>query len=77
MVAHTFNPSTQEAEADRSLWVRDQPGLQIELVPGQPELHKEILSLLSSLPTKQTNKQTNKHRWVGEREFSRMKLKLK
>ena len=34
VVAHAFNPSTQEAEAGGSLWVRDQPGLQ-ELVQGQ------------------------------------------
>ena len=30
VVAHTFNPSIQEAEAGRSLWVRSQPGLQSE-----------------------------------------------
>jgi hypothetical protein len=29
-MAHTFNPSTQEAEAGRSLWVQGQPGLQSE-----------------------------------------------
>ena len=34
MVPHTFNPSTQEAEAGGSLWVWGQPGLQ-ELVLGQ------------------------------------------
>ena len=34
VVAHAFNPSTREAEAGGSLWVRGQPGLQ-ELVPGQ------------------------------------------
>jgi hypothetical protein len=27
MVAHTFNPSTQEAEADRVQWAQSQPGL--------------------------------------------------
>jgi len=27
MVAHTFNPSTGEAEASGSLWVQGQPGL--------------------------------------------------
>jgi hypothetical protein len=30
MVAHTFNPSTQEAEAGRYPGVLSQPGLQIE-----------------------------------------------
>ena len=34
IVVHTFNPSTQEAEAGGSLWVRGQPGLQ-KLIPGQ------------------------------------------
>lgn len=28
LVAQAFNPSTWEAEAGRSLWVQDQPGLQ-------------------------------------------------
>ena len=39
--AHAFNLGTREAEAGRSLGVRDQPGLQ-ELVPGQP--HSETRS---------------------------------
>lgn len=26
LVAHTFNPNTVEAEADKSLWVWGQPG---------------------------------------------------
>ena len=30
MMAHTFNPSTLEAEAGGSLWVQGQPGLHSE-----------------------------------------------
>ena len=45
MVAHTFNPSTQKAEAGGSLWIQGQPGLQSEIQEGQPELlHKETVS---------------------------------
>jgi hypothetical protein len=40
MVGHTFNPSTQEAEAGRSLW----GAWSTEWVPGQPGLHRETLS---------------------------------
>ena len=59
MVAHTFNPSTWEAETGRSLWVRSQPGLQ-ELIPGQAP--KLLRNPVSKIPKKQTknNKQTNK-----------------
>ena len=40
VLAHAFNPSTREAEAGRTLWVRGQPGLQ-ELVSGQaPKLQR-------------------------------------
>ena len=35
VVAQTFNPSTQEAEAGRSLWVQSQPGLQSESQDSQ------------------------------------------
>ena len=35
MVAQAFNPSTQEAEAGRSLWVLAQPGLQGESQDSQ------------------------------------------
>jgi hypothetical protein len=34
--AHTFNPSTQEAETGRSLWVQGQRGLPSEFQNKQP-----------------------------------------
>jgi hypothetical protein len=42
MVAHIFNPSTREAEAGRFLSSR--PAWSTKWVPGQPGLHREILS---------------------------------
>ena len=42
MVAHTFNPSTWEAEAGGLLSSRT--AWSTELVPGQLELHRETLS---------------------------------
>jgi hypothetical protein len=65
VVAHTFNPSTQEAEASGflSLW----PSWSTKWVPGQPELYRETLSRKNKQTNKQkqqtskeTNKQTNK-----------------
>jgi hypothetical protein len=50
MVAHTFNPSTQEAEAGGFLSSR--PVWSTKWVPGQPRIYRETLS------QKQTNKQT-------------------
>ena len=35
VVAHTFNPSTWEAEADGYLWVQDQAGPQSQLQDSQ------------------------------------------
>jgi hypothetical protein len=43
VVAHAFNPSTQETEADGSLWVRDQPGLQSEIQDSQGYKEKHCL----------------------------------
>jgi hypothetical protein len=42
VVAHTFNPSTWEAEAGRFLSSR--PAWFTQQVPGQPNLHRETLS---------------------------------
>jgi hypothetical protein len=42
VVAHAFNPSTWEAEADGFLSSR--PAWSTEWVPGQPGLHRETLS---------------------------------
>ena len=55
VVAHTFNPSTWEAEAGRFLSLR--PAWSTEWVPGQPELYRETLSW-------KTNKQTKEWRRV-------------
>jgi hypothetical protein len=41
-VAHTFNPSTQEAKAGEFLSSR--PAWSTKWVPGQPGLHRETLS---------------------------------
>ena len=46
VVVHGFDPSTQEAEAGKSLWVWGHSGLassSLELVQGQPRLHRETL----------------------------------
>jgi hypothetical protein len=42
MVAHTFNPSTREAEAGRFLSLR--PAWSTKWVSGQPGLYRETLS---------------------------------
>jgi hypothetical protein len=46
LVAHTFNPSTWEAEAGRSLSLR--PALSTDQVPGQPGLAIERNTVLKS-----------------------------
>jgi hypothetical protein len=53
-VAQDFNPSTQEASADGSLWAQ---GWFTELVPERPGLYKETLSLKTQKKTK--NQTTN------------------
>jgi hypothetical protein len=53
VVVHTFNPSTQEAEAGRFLSSR--PAWSTKGVPGQPGLHRETL-FLKKQKTKQNKK---------------------
>ena len=43
MMAHAFHPSTQEAEAEGSLWVQDQSGLQSEFQNSQEYAEKPCL----------------------------------
>ena len=59
MVAHAFNPSTEEAEAGGSLWVRGQPDLQ-ELVRGQEPKTTENPCLEKSKKEKKKKKEKEK-----------------
>jgi hypothetical protein len=58
VVAHTFNPSTWEAEAGGFLSSR--PAWSTEWVPGQPGLHRETLSPPKKTKTKQSKKKKKK-----------------
>jgi len=64
VVAHSFNPSTQEAEAGRFLSSR--PAWSTKWVPGQPGLHRETLSGKNkpNQPNKQTNTPGTVNRWA-------------
>ena len=57
VVAHTFNPSTWEAEAGRFLSSR--PASPTEWVPGQPGLHRETLSQKTKKKKKKPNQKKN------------------
>ena len=58
MVAHAFNPSTQEVEVGRS--VSSKPAWSIELIPGKPGLHRETLSqTIQQTKENKTKKQKN------------------
>jgi hypothetical protein len=63
VVAHTFNPSTWEAEAAFiSEFLSSRPAWSTEWVLGQPGLHREILSRKTKTkPTNQPSKQTKNH----------------
>jgi hypothetical protein len=57
-VAHTFNPSTWEAEAGRFLSSR--PAWSTKWVPGQPGLYRETLS-----PKKKQKQKQNKTKSIS------------
>ena len=66
MVTHTFNPSTWEAEAGRSLWVRGQHSLQSKF---QDRLQSYRETQFQKTKTNQTSKQKTHNWWyalVGE-----------
>jgi hypothetical protein len=58
MVAHAFNPSTQEAEAGGFLSSR--PAWSTKGVPGQPGLYRETLSSKTNKQTKTKKKKKTK-----------------
>jgi hypothetical protein len=62
VVAHAFNPSTQEAEAGRSMSLR--PAWSTELVPGQPGLHRETLSKTA----KRKRMSSSKSLWLSKQQ---------
>jgi hypothetical protein len=62
VVAHAFNPSTREAEADRFL--SSMPAWSTEWVPGQQGLYRETLSQKTKNKTK-TNKQKQNKKWMS------------
>jgi hypothetical protein len=74
MVAHTFNPSTQEAEAGGFLSSR--PAWSTKWVPGQPGLYRETLSW----KTKTTTTKKKIYNPIQQREqgwnFSRRELDM-
>lgn len=64
MVAHTINPSTREAEAGGSVWVRGQTGWQSQF-QGSQSCHTEKHTVLKTKnqQTKQTkNPKANKQK---------------
>jgi hypothetical protein len=61
LVAHSFNPSTREAEAGRFLSLR--PAWSTECDPGQPGLHRETLSQTSCPPQEKKRKKRSLISW--------------
>jgi hypothetical protein len=66
VVAHAFNSSTWEAEAEAGRFLSSRSAWSAKWVPGQPGLQRNPVSKKPKKPTppqnKQTNKQTNRIR---------------
>jgi hypothetical protein len=65
-VAHTFNPSTQEAEAGGSPWVGGQPGLQREF-QNSLGTQRNCLKKIKPNQSKSTNQPNIKKRFQGRK----------
>ena len=63
VVAHAFNPSTQEAEAGGFLSSR--PAWATKWVPGQPGLYRETLSQKTKKPKNKQKTKTKKTLYLG------------
>ena len=63
VVAHTFNPSTWEAEAGGFLWGQGQPGLQSKF-QDSPQSYRETLSWKTKTKQKQNLSQVDFCIWV-------------
>lgn len=76
MVVHTFHPSTWEAEAGRSPWVRGQPGPQIKFQDSQGYTAKSCLKNKpkQTKENKQTNKKTETNKQKQNEYFSKLKF---
>ena len=69
IVLHTFNPSSWEAEAGGSLWIRGQPGLQNELQDREDYTEKPYLKKQKGKEKeKEKEKKGRKEGRKGERE---------
>jgi hypothetical protein len=60
VVAHSFNPSTREAEAEAGGFLSSRPAWSTEWVPGQPGLHRETLSQKTKKNKKKTKNKKQK-----------------
>jgi hypothetical protein len=74
VVALAFNPSTWEAEAGRFL--NSRPAWSTKWVPGQPGIHREILSWKTKTKQNKT-KQTNKQKKTKKKKKKKEKRKKK
>lgn len=68
-VVHTFNPSPQKAELDRSLRVRGQPGLHCKFQASESYKMTPCLNRQARPTERQTDTQINKSLDIEHQEF--------